>query len=169
MSIEQWTLVCTVILAAATVWLAISTVLIVKETRDGSVRQLGVQTWVHLAARFDSQEIRWARGKLAEQLEDYDSSKHDEIKELVLDVFEDIGTVFKFGLINKDLADSTFSFYATRWWELAEPYIREERRRNKDDDEIFSDFEALARKMRRPGEELELKKFVRDEKRFLTD
>jgi hypothetical protein len=85
----------------------------------------------------------------------------------VLDLFEDIGTVFKFGLINKDLADSTFSFYATRWWAAAEPYIREERRRNQDDDEIFSDFEALAKEMQRPDEKLDLKKFLKDEQQFL--
>jgi hypothetical protein len=167
-SIEHWTLVSTVILAAATVLLAFYTGSLAKSTREASVRQLGVQTWLHLAARFDSGEIRRARGQLAEQLEDgYDSSKHDDITEQVIDVFEDIGTVLRLGLINEDLADSAFSFYATRWWEVLKPYIREERRRNKDDDEIFSDFEALAKKMHREGEELELRKFLRDEKGFL--
>ncbi len=53
---------------------------------------------------FDSAEIRRARGRLAEQMEDYDLSKHDEITDEVLDVFEDIGTVYKLGLINKELA-----------------------------------------------------------------
>ena len=67
-----------------------------------SICPLGVQTWFHLAARFDSKEIRIARGRLAERLEDYDLSKHDEITEEVLDVFEDIGTVYKFGLINEE-------------------------------------------------------------------
>jgi hypothetical protein len=177
MCIEFWTLLTTVILACATVWLAFSTWTLAKstaqmagETREASIRQLGVQTWLHLAARFDSKEIRIARGRLAEKLEDYDPSKHDKITEEVLDVLEDIGTVYKLGLINQDLADSAFSYYASRWWEVAKTYIYQERERNKDN-EIFCDFEAFARKMRRPDEKLDsldLKKFLNDEKQLLT-
>jgi hypothetical protein len=82
MSIEHWalivtvlTLVVTVVLAAATVSLAKSTVQMVNEMREGSVRQLGVQTWLQLTAHFDSQEIRTARGELAKRLESgYDSA-----------------------------------------------------------------------------------------------
>ena len=84
----------------------------------------------------------------------------------MLDVLEDIGTVYKFGLINKELADSAFSFYASRWWDAAKTYIYQERKRNEDE-ELFSDFEAFAKEMRRPGEKidgLDLKKFLNDEK-----
>ena len=130
MYIESCMLVFTGVLALATVSLAFSTwslakstVKMANEARDASIRQLGVQTWLQLASRFDSAEIRRDRGKLAEQMEDYDASKHDEITEEVLDVFEDIGTVYKLGLINKELADSAFSYYASRWWETARTYV----------------------------------------------
>lgn len=179
MCTEFWTLLAAIVLACATVWLAYSTrtlarstVKMANETREASVRQLGVQTWLHLAARFDSKEIRQARGRLAEKLENYVPAKHDEITEEVLDVFEDIGVVYKLGLINEDMVDSSFSYYVSRWWEVARTYIFQERERNKDKDgEIFCDFEALASKMRRPDEKidgLDLKKFLNDEKQFLT-
>jgi hypothetical protein len=140
----------------------------VSETREASVRQLGVETWLKLAARFDSEEIRRSRVKLAGKLENYDPSKHDEITEEVLNLLEDIGTLYKLGLINKHLADSAFSYYSTRLWEVARTYIYQERERSKDN-ELFSDFEAFAKDMRRPDEKLDsldLKKFLNDEKRF---
>jgi hypothetical protein len=175
MRIESLMLVFTGVLAFATIWLACSTFSLAKstvkmanETREASVRQLGVQTWLQLASRFDSAEIRRARGKLAEQMQNYDASRHDEVTEEVLDVFEDIGTVYKLELINKELADSAFSYYASRWWEVAKTYIYEERERNRDN-QIFSDFEAFAREMRRPDEKLDdlgLKKFLNDEEQL---
>jgi (p)ppGpp synthase/HD superfamily hydrolase len=163
------------ILAFATVWLAFSTRRLAQstdkmlaETHEASVRQLGVETWLRLAARFDSEELRRSRVKLAGKLENYDPSKHDEITEEVLDLFEDIGTLYKLGLINKNLADSSFSYYASRLWEVAKTYIYQERERSKDkENELFSDFEAFAKEMRRPDEKLdslELKKFLNDEK-----
>jgi hypothetical protein len=165
--------VATVVLAVATVWLALSTwslaqstAKMLAETREASVRQLGVETWLRLSARFDSEEIRRSRVKLAGKLGSYDPSKHDEITEEVLDLMEDIGTLYKLGLINKHLADSAFSYHASRLWEVAKTYIYQERERSKDN-ELFSDFEAFAKDMRRPDEKLDsldLKKFLNDEK-----
>jgi len=156
----------TVLLAFHTKSLAESTARMVSETREASVRQLGVETWLRLAARFDSEEIRRSRVRLAGKLENYDPSKHDEITEEVLDLFEDIGTLYKLGLINRHLADSAFSYYASRLWEVAKTYIYQERERSKDN-ELFSDLEAFAKSMRRPDEKLDsldLKKFLNDEK-----
>ncbi len=163
----------TVVLAFATGWLAFSTKSLAQstakmlaETRDASARQLGVETWLRLSARFDSEEIRRSRVKLAGKIENYDPSKHDEITEEVLDLMEDIGTLYKLGLINKHLADSAFSYYSSRLWEVAKTYIYQERERSKDN-ELFSDFEAFAKAMRRPDEKLDsldLKKFLNDEK-----
>ena len=165
MYLEIGMLVATLVLAGFTGWLAYSTWKLAKESHEASVRQMGVQTWLHLAARFDSTEIRDARGRLAEKLKDYESSKHDEITDEVLDVLEDIGTTYKLGLMNEELAISAFSFYACRWWEAAKTYIYEERKRN-DDDEIFCDFEMFAKKMRPAHKELDdndLKRFLADE------
>lgn len=175
MCIESLALVFTALLALATVWLAFSTWSLARssskmanETRDSSIRQLGIQTWLQLASRFDSAEIRKARSKLAEQLENYAVEKHDEIVEVVLDVFEDIGTLYVNNLINKDLAYSAFSYYVVRWWEVAKTYIYQEREKNRDN-EIFSDFETLAKEMKQPDERLDrldLKKFINDEKQL---
>lgn len=180
----MWTEILTGILAVATVVLAVATVRLAASTKnlaqstadmateahEASARQLGVQTWLHLAARFDSDDIRRARARFAEQMEKYDISMHDEITEEVLNVFEDIGTLYRLGLINKELADSAFSYYASRWWEAARTYIYQERDRNKDEKgEIFEDFEAFAKEMRRSREKLDtldMKKFLNDEKQL---
>jgi len=87
----------------------------------------------------------------------------------LLDVFEDIGTTYKLGLINKDLVYSSFSFYVSRWWEVCKAYIYEERKRLGDvNGETFGDFEMLAKEMRGPDEEMDLVKFLSDEKQFLN-
>ena len=174
MGIETLMLVFTALAAIATALLAVftwrlakSTVKMADEAHNASVRQLGVQTWLQMVSRFDSPETKRARAKLAGQLENYHALKHDEISEEVLNLFEDIGTLYKFGLIDKELADSTFSYYATRWWELAKPYIIVERQKNKDEDEeIFADFEAFADAVRRPNEKMDRQKFVKDEKQL---
>ncbi|MGO9018383.1 MAG: hypothetical protein ACLQVJ_08540 [Syntrophobacteraceae bacterium] len=104
--------------------------------------------------------------KLAEKLENYDPSKHDEITEEVLDLMEDVGTLYRLGLINRQLADSAFSYCASRLWEVAKTYIYQERERSKDN-ELFSDFEAFAKEIRRSDEKLDsldLKKFLSDER-----
>jgi hypothetical protein len=87
-----------------------------------SADQIGVNTWLELQRRFDSKEMRRARKKLAEQLKTYSAAKHAGISEIVTDFFEDAGTLYKLGYLNKDLAESSFSFYACRWWEAAKAY-----------------------------------------------
>ncbi len=171
------TAIFTLILAGATVSLAFSTRKMANEAHDSSVRQLGVHTWLSLKTSFDSIEILKARVKLATLMENYlnDTTIHDKITEEVLNLFEDIGTLYKLGLINVDLADSTFSFYATRWWRILIPYINEERKKY-DDDKLFSDFEFFASEMatRHPEDredaidEKVLKQFLDDEKQLRT-
>lgn len=165
MSEPTWILaVATVILAVATFWLAF-------EARRGSIRQIGVQTWLSLQERFDSPEVKWARALLAEQCSPYNPSKHDEMSETVMELFESIGTVYNEGLINKKLASSTFSWFATRWWEAVKPYIDEERRRQDDDQTLFEEFEKFASHMRKHDPKIpsvDLSRFLANEKRLLS-
>jgi len=150
----------TAMLAGATFWLAI-------EARRGTSRQIGVQTWLALEARFDSNDMKRARRLLAEQYDPYNPSKHDEMSEEVLELFESIATVYNEGLLNKNLAESSFSWYANRWWEAAKPYIDEERRRKGDDQSLFEEFEKFAHEMRKRDPKItsdDLKKFLSDEK-----
>ncbi|MGA2323078.1 MAG: hypothetical protein ABSG22_04445 [Sedimentisphaerales bacterium] len=156
-----WVLVAfTGLLACATLWLAF-------EAHMGTSRQISVQTWLTLEARFDSNDMKGARKLFAEQCDPYNPLHHDEMSEEVLDLLESIATVYNEGLLNKDLAESSFSWYATRWWEAAKPYIDEERRRKGDDQSLFGEFETFAREMREYDPKItsdDLKKFLSDEK-----
>ena len=164
---ERITASATLGLAFATVWLAVETRNLARDWRNTSDKQVGVRTWLTLIARFDSNEMTLARKTLATQLENYNSNNHDNISEGVLDLFEDIGTLYNEGLLDKHLAASSFSYFATRWWEAAQPYIAEERRRHEADPTIFQEFEKFAKAMRQPGEKIdaaELSRFLTDEK-----
>jgi hypothetical protein len=44
--------------------------------------------------------MKQARKKPARQLDPYDATKHDQIGEEVLELFESIGTVYNRGLLN---------------------------------------------------------------------
>jgi hypothetical protein len=153
----------TVFLAKKTSGLAASTESMVNESKESSQRELGVQTWLHLKERFDSEEIEKARKELAEDMERYSSAYHDDVQETVLNLFEDIGTLYKQGLIHQHLAGSTFSYYACGWWECAKPYIVEERRRKGDDPSIFKDFEDFATIMKKRYPSIDKVKFLQDE------
>jgi hypothetical protein len=67
----------------------------------GSAQEIGVQTWLHFKERFDSKEMKPCRQKLAQQLSHYDQAKHDETTEDLFDLFEDIGSVYHRGLLDK--------------------------------------------------------------------
>lgn len=168
-----WVLaIATVVLAVATVILAIATVCLVRESRETVKRQMGVQTWLSLEPRFDSKEMKQARKKLAKQLDPYEQSKHDQITEEVLEFFESVGTVYRLGLLQEELAISSFSYYANRWWEAAKAYIDRERKARGDDRSLFSQFEAFVKAMQKHDPRIdddELKNFLDNEKRLKTE
>jgi hypothetical protein len=162
----------TVALALFTVGLAIATFWLVSESRKSSYREIGVQTWLELQKRFDSPEMVRARKKLAPQLENYDATKTGKISETVLNFFEDMGSAYRMGYLDKKLADSSFSYHASRWWEAAKPYVEQERRRHGEDKTIFEDFQFVAEQMRLPDEKIdanELRTFLEDESRLVSD
>ena len=114
--------------------------------------------------------MKQARKRLVPQLSTYDRTKHDRISETVLDFFKDVGTAHKLGYLDNKLADSSFSYYATFWWEAAKPYVDEERRRKDGDQSLFEDFERFANKMRRkPVTADMLQAFLADESRLKPD
>jgi len=67
-----------------------------------------------------------------------------------------VGSVYARGLIDKDLAGSSFGFYACRYWEAAKAYIQEERNREGGDTTLFANFEALAKSTRLPVDKLDI-------------
>jgi hypothetical protein len=131
-----------------------------------TAEQIGVESWLALEAGFDSKDMRRSRKMLAEQLEQ--ESRHDEIAEETLELFESIGAIFKRGLLDKDLAYSSFAYYAVHWWEAAKLYIFAERK-EKRDDTLYEDFEYFAKAMRERDhiskiDPADLKTFLQDEK-----
>ena len=154
------------ILALSTVALAAATVYLAIVSRQGTSRQIGIQTWLALETRFDSAEMKQARKIFAAKCRPYKPSMHDHMSEEVLDLFESIGTVYNQGFINKTLADSSFSWYANRWWEAAKPYIDEERRRKGGDETLFEEFEKYVKEIRKSDPKItsdDLNQFLADE------
>jgi hypothetical protein len=122
--------------------------------------------------RFDSEEMKRERKKLAEQLRNYDPTKHDEISEAVLLLFEDVGIAYKLGCLSKELAYEGLGFYISRWWVAAKPYVDEERKRHRGDKTLFENFEKIAVLMRLGREIIddpERLLFLDDETRLIPD
>jgi hypothetical protein len=156
----------------ATAAMAVATFWLVCESRQASFRQIGVQTWLELEKRFDSQEMKRARKKLAQQLKAYSPNKHDKISETVLNFFESVGIAYKSNYLDKKLTNSSFSFHACRWWEAAKPYVDQEQKRHNEDITLFEDFKDLAKLMRGADEKIddtELQRFLDDEERLVVD
>jgi len=162
----------TVILALATVALACGTFWLAFESRQASFRQIGVQTWLEFIKRFDSEDMKRERKALAKWLKNYDPTRHDEISEVVLLLFEDVGIAYKLGCLNKELADESFGFYVCRWWCAAKPCVEQERKRHGDDKSLFENFEKIAVLMRLDREtidEQERLRFLDDEIKLTLD
>jgi DNA polymerase II large subunit len=167
----------TAAMAGFTAWLACETRKLEKSWRENSTKQIeawhktssnqiAVKAWFELVRRFDSEEMKRARKKLAQQIKTYSVSKHDRVSETVLNFFEDVGTLYKEGYLDKKLASSTFSFHVCRWWEAARPYANQEQKRHGEDATIFEDFKVAAESMRLPGEVIdaeEIQRFLEDE------
>ena len=153
------------IVAIFTAALAIAAFWTVREERRASAEQLGVRTWLYVDPQFNSKELRLARKKLAQQLDPYDPRKRAQIDDDVLNFFESVGALYKRNLLNKELAASSFSYWAIRWWEVAKAYVADERRAEHNES-IYSDFEAFAKAMRKDETHLsdaDLKAFLADE------
>lgn len=162
--------IATLALTGTTLSLVLVTVWLVWETKRAAKRQLQVQMWFEMAKRFDSPEMKRARKILAKNIQN--DAQHEEISETVLDFFEDVGTLLRYGYVDKKLVGSTVAFYGTRWWEALQSYVYQERRNHGDDQTIFEDFEKFGKEMRLPDEKIdsaELKQFLLDEARLVID
>jgi hypothetical protein len=171
--------IATIALAIATIWLAIenhrmaaATHNMVVEThqmaldsKEASATQLGVQTWLLIQQRFDSDEMKRVRRRLATQLTPtYDPKMFSEIDTTLLDALDDVGALFNRELIDRDLVGGQLGFYVDRWWIACKPYVDDVRKRNQNQD-YFSGFEALAKVMAQNDPHLS----DEDVKRFLSD
>lgn len=165
--IEAATAGSTFLLALATVGLAALTYRLERAWFNTSKEQIGVNMWLELKRQFDSKEMKHARKTLAPLLKNYSTSKHGKVPETLFDLLEDIGITYRENYLNRKLADSTFSYYVCRWYELAKAYIDEERKRHGEDETLFEDFEYVAEQMRVPDEvidEAEIQRFFMGER-----
>ncbi len=154
------------IVAIFTAALAASSFWTISEERRASSERLGVQTWLYVDPKFDSKELRLARKKLAQQLDPYDPGKRDEMDDDVLDFLESVGALYNRGLLNKELAASSFSFRGNSLVGTAKAYIADTRSAAHDKS-LYSDFERFAKAMRKHEAHLsdaDLKDFLADEK-----
>jgi len=106
---------------------------------------LKIRLELNFIDRFDSPTIKEARKNLAKQLLSHAS--HYDIKEDVMNFFEDLGLLLKEKRLDEKLFWGNFSFYAIRWWIATKDYITEERKKYNNDTSLFSDFEYLAGKI----------------------
>jgi hypothetical protein len=103
------------ILAIFTAALAMASFWTVGEARREAAEQLGVQTWLYLDPRSDSNELTLARENLAGQLDPYNPEERAKMGHDILEFFEDVGSLYNRSLLNKELARSSFSWEAVRW------------------------------------------------------
>ena len=156
-------------LAVFTAVMAWATCKLANESRDASLRQIRVQTWLDFKKMFDSREMLEARITLAQSIRfnPNQPKAHKEVSELVMNFFEDLATLYFMGYIDQKLAKDTFGYYASRWWEASKTYVDYERKLHNEDKTLFAEFEKLAAAMRLPNEVInadELKLFLEGEK-----
>jgi len=138
---------------------------VIVETRESTARQIGVQTWLALEARLDAKEMKRARRKLAQQLASSVALNSPDIGDEVFDLFEAIGSVYNEGLLHKELAVSSFSYYSNRWWAAARAHIAE-MRRQKSDASLYAHWEKLGVAMHNHDPRIgdaEIKEFLAEE------
>jgi hypothetical protein len=117
-------------------------------------------------------QLTRARKKLAQELDPYDPAKKSEMDDDILEFFESVGVLYNQKLLNEKLAVSSFSWEATRWWEVAKGYIADQRQAGHDDS-LFKEFEKFAKAMRkyetRQLTDSDLKDFLADQKSLESD
>jgi len=154
------------VVAIFTAGLVVASFLTISEAHRASSEQLGVQTWLHVDPKFNSHELKLARKHLAEQLDPYVPANRDEVDDDVLNFFESVGLLYNRNLLNKELAESSFSYWAVGYWQAAKAYIADERR-TEHDESIYGNFEAFAKAMQKHKpllSDTDLKDFLAAEK-----
>jgi hypothetical protein len=132
-----WALVAvTLLLVGVTWWMA-------RLQNDAVRRDLRARLQLQFIDRFDGPKMVKARKELAHLF--LSKAKHDEIKETVMEVFEDMSLFLGRGYLDEELLWSTSGFYAVRWWAQYKGYALEERKRQSDST-LFTDFEDLAKR-----------------------
>jgi hypothetical protein len=116
-----------------------------KQRAEDSATELKLRLHLAMVEKFDSEHMVLQRAHLARQL--YFKGDHDEIREYVMEFFEDLGILHRRQMLDDELTWNAFSVYATRWWAACKEFVVEERKRENDDPTYFIEFEQLAQRM----------------------
>jgi hypothetical protein len=171
----------TILLAVATFVMAVYTAKMAKHTQrladeseKASYRQIGVQTWLELTTRFDSPIMIKERIALAGIMNQHQceppADARKDISETVMNFFEDAGTLYSAGFIDKNLVQNSFGYYAFRWWKVCKKFVDDERARFADPT-LYEKFEQLAAEIEMTGDNLDLIErqiFLMDERNLVT-
>jgi hypothetical protein len=131
-------------LALFTYKLVVATQELFKETKVAAARQLGVNTWLYFVNRWDSGEMQLKRKKLAIAI----VPQHDMGEShTVLDFFEQVGTAYRLGCIDKELVYSSLSYDAKNWWIILKKEVERVRVQLKDN-KVYDEFEAMIESLR---------------------
>jgi len=142
-----WALVLVTLLLVWVTWLMLKKqIALLKEQTEDNRENLRLQTYLTFAKRFDSRQMQTDRISLAQQF--LNKTPHDQIKENVMDFFEDMGLFLRQDFLDEELAWETFGFRAVRWWSVCRNYVLEERKA-ANDSTVFTDFENLATRFRK--------------------
>jgi Domain of unknown function (DUF4760) len=162
--------VVTIFLAYYTSGVFLATLKLANESREASIRQIGVQTWLEFSKRFDSKELLKARDDLALQVRIVPTHGKKLVSDILVSFFEDLGTVYRLGYIDEKLARDSFGYHVRRWWAVLEPYIEHERKIHNGNNTLFCDFEKLAATFNNGLDKItdeEIRTFLQDEKELL--
>jgi len=154
----------TIVLAVATVILALSSTWAIFQTRHDARELLSVRISNELDKQFDSAEFRHSRAQFAAALRD-----HREPKDYrVLDFLEKAALYVRHGAIDDDTAYSQFSYYVERYWLASRDLIRTYREREKDPgyyDDLEDYYKSLTKSGKRSErpDEIQIQAFLREE------
>ena len=144
------------VIAFASFWLQLC--YSAKQLRDAR-NDIAIRIHLKFVDRWDRASMHKKRMALAfqflEQRRGITQVRDKDIKEDVMDFFEDLGILSRKGRLDDELTYEVFSYYAKGWWFFCKPYVVRLRDR-KGDLSLFADFEAftiwmMEREAKEPG------------------
>jgi hypothetical protein len=151
----------TIVMAVATIALAVTSMWAIFETRRDARELLNVQISNELDKQFDSTEFRGSRARFAAALSD-----HREPSDYrVLDFLEKVAVYVKHGAIDEDTSYSVFSYAVERYWPASKDLILKFRS-IEHDSSYYSNLEEWYEHLAKSGklpDEAEVQAFLKEE------
>jgi hypothetical protein len=120
-------------------------------TQKSARLSLGIEVLLRLDERFDTKRMRCARSRAAvvliSLLKNEITPDNERLREAddILDFFEELGLMFKEGVLNERFLHSYFFTFISTYWEAAEKYISYARQQES---AVWGGFKYLYQRMR---------------------